>query len=160
MTPFQAVYGQIPMYHIGTSPVNEVDLELTSHDELLRQLKMNLQAANNRMQQIVNSKRRDIKFNKGEWVFLKLQPYRQHIIFKHAYQKLACRLCRPFQIIQRIGPLAYKLQQPVESRVRLVFHVSMLRKKLGIVMPCTNSLPDTIDQGDLILQPTSILDTR
>lgn len=56
--------------------MNEVDQSLASRDALLQQLKDNLHAANNRMKQQVDSKRRDIEYQVGEFVFLKLHPYR------------------------------------------------------------------------------------
>ncbi|KAH9685457.1 hypothetical protein KPL70_013962 [Citrus sinensis] len=53
MTPFKALYGRdpptVPQYHVGTSPVNEVDKALLTRDELLAQLKRNLAIATNRM---------------------------------------------------------------------------------------------------------------
>ena len=58
MTPFQALYGHlpptIPHYQVDMSSVNEVDKQLATRDETLRQVKANLHAANNRIQQVVN----------------------------------------------------------------------------------------------------------
>ena len=46
MAPFQALYGRepptVPIYHVGTSPVHEVDKVLLARDELLAKLKKNL----------------------------------------------------------------------------------------------------------------------
>jgi hypothetical protein len=54
MTPFHALYRHlpptIPYHHIGMSPVNEVDQQLATRDEILSLLKANLHAANNHMQ--------------------------------------------------------------------------------------------------------------
>ena len=92
MTPFQALYGRpppiIPQYHEGLCPVHEVDKNLASRDAPLQQLKSNLLAANNRMKQQADSKRQDIEFQVGDFVFLKLHPYRQQSVFKRAYQSL------------------------------------------------------------------------
>jgi len=81
MTPFQALYGRppltIPQYHEGFCPVHEVDKNLASRDALLQQLKSNLHAANNRIKQQADAKRRDVEFQVGDRVFLKLHPYRQ-----------------------------------------------------------------------------------
>ncbi|KAL6349709.1 hypothetical protein AAG906_041116 [Vitis piasezkii] len=116
MSPFQALYGRpppmIPHYQLGSSPVNEVDQNLASRNDLLHQLKLNLHQASNRMKQIADSKRRDIEFNEGDLVFLRLHPYRQQTMFKRAFQKLAHRFYGPFPIEKRIGKVAYQLQLP------------------------------------------------
>ena len=126
MTPFQALYGRAPlkvlMYLIGRSPVHEVDLALMTRDELLEQLKKNLAAAANRMKQVADRHRREVVFEEGDMVFLKLQPYRQSSVFKRAHQKLASRYFGPYKIIQRIGVVAYKIQLPEGARIHPVFH--------------------------------------
>ena len=80
MTPFQALYGRLlpPIlpYKDGLSPVHEVDQQLLNRDELLWQLKVNLERSVNRMKQMADRKRRDISFKVGEQVLLKLHPYR------------------------------------------------------------------------------------
>ena len=85
MTPFQILYGRppptIPHYNEGFCPIQEVDKTLASRDAVLRQLKTNLHSANNRMKQQADSKRRDIDFQVGGMVFLRLHPYQQHFVF-------------------------------------------------------------------------------
>ena len=107
MTPFQALYGRlpptIPQYQVGNSPVNEVDQNLASRDALLQQLKDNLHAASNRMKQVADSKRRDIEFEEGDLVFLKLHPYWQQTVLRRAYQKSASRFYGPYLIEKQVG---------------------------------------------------------
>ncbi|KAL4383496.1 hypothetical protein GQ457_15G026350 [Hibiscus cannabinus] len=163
MTPFQALYGRfpptIPHYELGMSPVHEVDQQLATRDELLRHLKANLCAANNRMQQLANSKRRDVEFKEGDWVFLKLHPYRQRTVFARAYHKLASRFYGPYLIEQKLGKVAYKLKLPEGSRIHPVFHVSLLKKKLGDTHSSNSELPLVTD-GEIIMEPECILDSR
>ena len=164
MSPFQALYGRpppmIPHYQLGSSPVNEVDQNLASRDDLLHQLKLNLHQASNRMKQIADSKRRDIEFNEGDLVFLRLHPYRQQTVFKRASQKLAHRFYGPFPIEKRIGKVAYQLQLPAGSRIHPVFHVSLLKKTIGDSNARCPTLPPLTDDGALIIEPAEIIDTR
>ena len=164
MTPFQALYGrlppQIPIYHNGMSPVHEVDQSLEARDELLRQLKINLETSINRMKQIVDQKRRDVSFEVGDLVFLKLHPYRQQTTFKRAHQKLASRFYGPYPVIQKIGAVAYKLQLPEGARIHPVFHVSLLKNFVGELAEPSQELPPVNEEGVVILEPQHILDTR
>ncbi|KAL6321898.1 hypothetical protein AAG906_035606 [Vitis piasezkii] len=82
MTPYQALYGRlpplIPAYPEGLSPVHEVDQTLLHRDELLHQLKTNLEISMNRMKQQVDSSE-EISCSVGDQVLLKLHPYRQEM---------------------------------------------------------------------------------
>jgi hypothetical protein len=113
-TPFQALYGRLPPtishYQIGQSPVHEVNQQLLARDVLWQHLKENLNATSNRMKQVVDSKRRDIEFQEGDLVYLKLHPHRQQTMFKCATQKLARRFYDPYLIERRIGKMAYQLK--------------------------------------------------
>ena len=64
----------------------------------------------------------------GEKVFLKVSPWKGVLRFGRQ-GKLSPRYIGPYEIIERIGPLAYRLALPVElSSIHNVFHVSMLRR--------------------------------
>ncbi|WVZ10899.1 hypothetical protein V8G54_015429 [Vigna mungo] len=59
------------------------DSVLTSREEIFALLKANLLKAQIRMKKLADSKRRDLKFEVGSWVYLKLQPYRQVSVSGH-----------------------------------------------------------------------------
>ena len=164
MTPFQALYGRPPPMishnQLGSSPVNEIDHKLGSHNDFLKQLKINLQAASNQMKQVADFKRRDIEFNEGDLVFLKLHPYRQQTVFKRASHKLANIFYGPFAIEKRIGKLVYQLKLPASSRIHPVFHVSLLKKNIGDARVSCRDLLPLNDDGDVVLEPEEIIDTR
>ena len=164
MTPFRALYGRLPptfpLYETNSSPVNEVDHNLQVRDTLLRNLKQNLANARNRMKPLADRGRRDVEFTEGDLVYLKLQPYRQQITFRRAYQKLACKFFGPFPIEKWVGVVAYKLKLPEGAHLHLVFHVSLLRKKLGDKADTSRELPPIDEEGTIVITPEAILDTH
>lgn len=96
----------------------------------------------------------------GDWVFLRLQPYKQKTISMRHSMKLAARFCGPFQVLQKIGSIAYKLSLPASSRTHPVFYVSCLEKKLGQNVTPLPTLPPTDSQGQIQPEPEQILERR
>ena len=90
-------------------------------------------------------------------MFLKLQPYRQSTVAFRSSFKLAPRFFGPYQVLQRIGPVAYRLQLPPGSMIHDVFHVSLLKKKLGPVTPVSPDLPPVSDASTILPQPEEVL---
>lgn len=164
MTPFQALYGRlpppIPIYHSGFSSVHEVDQSLVSRDDLLRQLKANLETSSNHTKQIADQKRWDVTFEVGDMVFLKFHPYRQQSVFTRAHQKLTSRFYGPYPVLQKTGTVAYKLQLLEGAHIHPVFHVSLLKKFVGDLVVPSTELPPLTEEGVVILEPRQILETR
>lgn len=166
MSPFKALYGREPPPLVGyegnSTPVQELDALLVERDLVLKELKKNLAIASNRMKQVADSKRRDVNFQSGDWVYLRLQPYRQHTIFKRTSYKLSTRYYGPFEIESRIGlgSVAYRLKLPEGTRVHPVFHVSLLKKHIGKGTPTSRTLPPIRANGVLRLVPERVLKFR
>ncbi|WMV55629.1 hypothetical protein MTR67_049014 [Solanum verrucosum] len=78
----------------------------------------------------VDVRRRDLEFD-NYWVYLKISPMKGVMRFGNK-GKLSPRYVSPYQILRRIGKVAYELELSNElASVHLVFHVSMLKKCVG-----------------------------
>lgn len=76
-------------------------------------------------------------------MYLKLQPYhRSSVAFCRSF-KLAPCYYGPYQIVNKVGAVAYKLALPSGSQIHNVFHVSLLRSHLGLVTQVSPQLPPT-----------------
>ncbi|XP_004310194.1 PREDICTED: uncharacterized protein LOC101296542 [Fragaria vesca subsp. vesca] len=153
MTPYQSLYGRTPpsvlSYTPGTTKVHSVDIALRNRDDLLKLLRSNMAMAQNKMKQQTDQHRTERTFEEGDWVYLKLHPYRQKSLVKRPSHKLAPRFYGPFQIVSKIGTVTYKLRLPPRSKLHPIFHVSLLKKKLGANIPVQVTLPPTDDTGSL-----------
>jgi hypothetical protein len=74
--------------------------------------------------------------------------------------KLAARFYGPFQIVEKVGAVAYRLELPEEAQIHNVFHVSCLKPKLGQSVLPIAKLPLVDSMGHLSLEPIRILDQR
>uniref|UniRef100_A0A2N9GM02 Integrase catalytic domain-containing protein n=1 Tax=Fagus sylvatica TaxID=28930 RepID=A0A2N9GM02_FAGSY len=163
-TPFEVVYGRKPptllSYVAGTAKTEAVDKELLTRDEILKELRQNIQQAQVRMKQNADKHRRDVEFAVGDRVYLRLQPYRQSSIAFRKNLKLSPRYFGPFQVVERVEAVAYKLKLPAESKLHSVFHVSNLKRKLGSQEEASTMLPVIGNSDGLVPLPQAILDRR
>ena len=84
--------------------------------------------AQSRQKSYADRRRRPLEFEVGDHVFLKVMPKRG-VIGLGKGGKLALRYIEPFEILEMVGIVAYRLAlSPSLSSVHEVFHVSMLQK--------------------------------
>lgn len=123
-------------------------------------LKHNLTTAQERIKWFADKNRVDRSFAVGDWVYLKLQPYKQASMPSKKLGKLAPQFYDPFQVLQKVGDVSYKLDLPARSLIHLVFCVSNLKVKLGQHMLSRPTLPAVNANMVLSPEPVSILATK
>ncbi|KAH0693099.1 hypothetical protein KY290_021276 [Solanum tuberosum] len=84
--------------------------------------KFHLHRAQQRMSAQANTHKSDRHFQVGDWVYVKLQPYRQSSLCIFSYHKLTSRYFGPYPVVEKIGVVAYKLLFPPEVQIHPIFH--------------------------------------
>ena len=124
-TPFEVIYGRKPppllSYVPSTAKVAVVEEELLDRDKIVMEVINHILKAQNRIKQFYDSKHQEKEFSIGDWIYLKLQPYRQLSVSARKNLKLSARYYGPFEIVQRVGKVAYKLKLPLGSHIHPVF---------------------------------------
>lgn len=116
--------------------------------------------AQERIKLQANTNRSERSFSVGDWVFLRLQPYSHKTLSHKTLGKLAPKCYGPFQVMQKIGEVAYKLDIPTGTTVHSVFYVSCLKANLGQkVIPIPTLLARTVE-GVINPKPVASLPQR
>ncbi|KAL4388250.1 hypothetical protein GQ457_09G016270 [Hibiscus cannabinus] len=132
MAPFEALYGRRCRTPVCWSELGE---NKVLGPQLLKETEEQVQVIHNRLKQAfdrqkayADTKRRDIQYSVSDRVFLKVSPWKKVLRFGKK-GKLSPRYIGPFEVIERIGPVAYRLALPPEfDKIHNVFHVSILRR--------------------------------
>nr|AAT47081.1 putative polyprotein [Oryza sativa Japonica Group] len=164
MAPFEALYGRrcrTPLFWDQTGERQLFGTEvLNEAEEKVRAVRERLRIAQSRQKSYADNRRRELAFETGDYVYLRVTPLRG----VHRFQtkgKLAPRFVGPYRILERRGEVAYQLELPSNMLgIHNVFHVSQLKKCLRV--PEEQASPDHIEiQEDLtyVEKPTRILET-
>ncbi|GJS28459.1 putative reverse transcriptase domain-containing protein [Tanacetum coccineum] len=133
--PFEALYGRkcrspLLWAKIGEGSLIGPELVQEMTDKVMV-IKEKLQVARDRQKSYADSGCKIVEFNVGDKVLLKVSPWKGVMRFKKK-GKLSPRYVGPFEILERIGPVTYRLRLPEElAGVHDTFHVSNLKKCLA-----------------------------
>lgn len=115
MTPYEALYGRkcrTPLYRTKSSEGKTIGQDLVRQiKEKVRLIKERLKTASDRKKSQIDLKKRDIEYDIGDKVFPKVSPWKKILRFGKK-GKLNSQFIGPFEAIERVGPLAYRLALP------------------------------------------------
>jgi hypothetical protein len=161
-SPFEVLFGHSPS-HFGlisdfVSPVPDVASLMAERATMWASVCQHLLRAQQRMKAQANKGRTECKFNVGDFVYLRLQPYVQSSLAPHAHQKFCFKFFGPSKIIDKIGDVTYMLLLPQGSTVHPVFHMSLLKPApTPASTPGVASLPPLPDADDGLQVPERVL---
>ncbi|KAI3773631.1 hypothetical protein L1987_48161 [Smallanthus sonchifolius] len=133
--PFEALYGRkcrspVCWTEIGDAQITGPELIQETTDKIL-QIQERLKASRDRQKSYAVNRRKLLEFQVSDRVLLKVSPLKGVVRFGKK-GKLAPRFVGPFEILERIGPVAYRLKLPTKlCNVHDVFHVSNLKRCLA-----------------------------
>ena len=165
MAPYESLYWRpcrspICWTEVGESSITGPVLIRDTSDKV-GMIRKRLLTAQSRQKSYANVRRRPLEFKADDHVFLKVMHKRGVIRFSKK-GKLSPRYIGPFEVLKRVGVVAYRLAlSPSLSSVHEVFHVSMLRKY-------TPNPTHIVDWGELVVDangtfeegPVRIMDSR
>jgi len=140
--------------YYGIDFVNEAEQQV-------RTIQQHLEAAQARQKSYADKRRKPIEFAVGDHVYIKVSPMKGVQRFG-VKRKLAPRYVGTYQILERKGDVAYKVQLPVELRAIFpIFHVSQLKKCLRVPKERVE-VRDIKLKSDLVCEekPVAILDHK
>ena len=135
MTPYEALYKRkcrTPLCWTELSENKIIGLNLIQETkEKVKMIRERLKVATDRQKSYADMRRKDILYEISEKVFLKVSPWKKVMKFgKNG--KLSLRFIGPYEVIEKVGPVAYKLALPPElEKIHNVFHESMLRRYMS-----------------------------
>ncbi|KAL0402538.1 UNVERIFIED_CONTAM: hypothetical protein Slati_4283700 [Sesamum latifolium] len=98
------------------------------------------------MKLYADKRRSEREFEVRDEVFLKLQPYKQTTVDLKNQLKLSAKYFGSYKVLKKVGKVAYKQTLPPGTKIHRVFHVSLLKKKIGSKYFPSVDLPDFEDE--------------
>lgn len=155
-TPFKLVYGRDPptfrSYASGEVRVEAIAKALAERDEFLEDVRLRLEHAQQVAKQQYDRSHCAIEFKLGDWVWLRLHQRPHGSIPTAARGKLRQRYFGPYQIVQVINSVAFRLALPPGARLHDVFHVGLLKPFIGTPPAAPPQLPQ-VHNGAVVLTP-------
>jgi hypothetical protein len=135
ISPFQVVYGRPPptllQFQHGSASAVAVEAQLKDRNVFLAEICDRLLLAQELMRAQHDKLHREVVFAVGDWVWLRLHHHTAVGITPARATKLGPKYFGPYEVLEKIGSVAYRLLLPAAAHIHNVFHVALLKPFVG-----------------------------
>ncbi|MCO5571806.1 hypothetical protein L7F22_025554 [Adiantum nelumboides] len=162
LAPFEIIYGKpmLPPILMTKDKIFAADEFVRDLDTAYGQVKRAILRSQEKHKKAVDKHRRQLDLQLGQFVLLKFEKARlkKQASHKGKVVKLSNRYYGPFQIIDQVNDVIFRLDLPPSWKIHNAFHVSLLRPYMGPPPsePVTDELPE-IEEMEEILEPEQIV---
>jgi hypothetical protein len=136
-----------------------LEQQLRDRDTFTAEIKEWLLQAQSLMKMVHDKKNRHVEFAVGDWVWLRLNHRAASSVRLDGQSKLSPKYYGPYEVIERIGTVSYRLKLPPQARIHNVFHVVFLKKFEGAQSSSAPPLP-AIVRGRVVAAPKQVVHAR
>nr|AAL82656.1 retrotransposon protein, putative, unclassified [Oryza sativa Japonica Group]AAM18147.1 Putative gag-pol polyprotein [Oryza sativa Japonica Group] len=162
-TPFKLVYGRDPpsirAYDASELRVAAVAQSIEERDAFLADVRLRLEQAQQYAKRYYDQKHREVSFEVGAWVWLRVRHRVPASLPEAVKGKLRPRFYGPYRVVAVINEVAYRLALPPGTRLHDVFHVGLLKPFVGVSPSAPLALPP-IQHGAAQPVPRQVLRAR
>jgi hypothetical protein len=157
------VYGRPPLlvrtYTAGDARLPAVYQQMMDRDEFMQEIRDRLEQAQQYYKAYYDKRHREVTFEVGDWVWIRLLYRPVASLDVKGRGKLGPKFFGPYQILECVGEVSYKLRLPPGAKLNDVFHIGLLKKFCGEPPQTMITLP-LIRHGRVCLEPSTVVKSR
>jgi hypothetical protein len=142
---------------VGSSKTEAADALLRSCEEMLAEVHQQLLQAQQLSKKYYDANHREVELDVGAWVWLRLLHQTAQSLDPQARCKLGPSYAGPFQVLERVSKVAYRLQLLADARIQDVFFQVRLLKPHGREPPTAPGVMPPLLHGYILPEPETVV---